>query len=98
MQGLLICSPSPLLCSLLQQEISLSRCTTVSIAFIVGCMLGFCKTVMGWDLGMAETIAGVIVIGFSVDVVHFGHMYVHSPAKDRASRFIFAAERWAARS
>jgi hypothetical protein len=31
----------------------------------------------GWELAIAESIAGVIVIGFSVDyVVHMGHMYV----------------------
>jgi len=51
-----------------------------SIAAIVGCVLGSAYT-LGWSLGLAESIAGVIVIGFSVDyVVHIGHMYSESPA------------------
>ena len=50
---------------------------TVSIAGIVSIVLGWCKVIMGWDLGIAESIAGIIVIGMSVDyVVHLGHMYV----------------------
>lgn len=40
------------------------------------CVLGFCKSAMDWDLGVGEAIAGVIVIGYSVDyVVHLAHMY-----------------------
>ena len=43
---------------------------------IVASVMGFCKWAMGWGLGIAESIAAVIVIGFSVDyVVHLGHMY-----------------------
>lgn len=43
----------------------------------------------GWELAIAESIAGVIVIGFSVDyVVHMGHMYVGKERwKDRKMRF-----------
>lgn len=49
---------------------------TASIAFIVGGVLGAAKAYYAWDLGIAESIAGVIVIGFSVDyTVHLGHMY-----------------------
>ena len=43
---------------------------------IVLCVLGFCKSAMNWDLGMAEAISGVIVLGYSVDyVVHLSHIY-----------------------
>jgi len=49
---------------------------TCSIAFIVAGVLGAAKAYYAWDLGIAESIAGVIVIGFSVDyTVHLGHMY-----------------------
>jgi len=48
----------------------------ISIAFIVAGVLGAAKLYSGWDLGVAESIAGVIVIGFSVDyTVHLGHLY-----------------------
>lgn len=34
----------------------------------------------GWELGVIESVATVIVIGFSVDyVVHLAAHYVHSP-------------------
>lgn len=34
----------------------------------------------GWELGVPESVATVIVIGFSVDyVVHLATHYVHSP-------------------
>jgi protein dispatched 1 len=33
-------------------------------------------THIGWSLGVAESIAGVIVVGFSVDyTLHLGHIY-----------------------
>jgi len=48
----------------------------ISIAFIVAGVLGAARFYSGWDLGVAESIAGVIVIGFSVDyTVHLGHIY-----------------------
>jgi predicted RND superfamily exporter protein len=47
-----------------------------SIALIVAGVLGAAKFYTGWSLGVAESIAGVIVIGFSVDyTVHLGHIY-----------------------
>lgn len=48
----------------------------MSIALIVASVLGAAKLYAGWSLGVAESIAGVIVIGFSVDyTVHLGHIY-----------------------
>lgn len=48
----------------------------ISVSSVVFCVLGFCKSAMDWDLGIGEAIAGVIVIGYSVDyIVHLAHMY-----------------------
>ena len=64
----------------------------LSIAGIVACVLGFCQFIMGWHLGVAESISGVIVIGFSVDyVVHLGHMYEESQMESRTRRTAEAA-------
>eukprot|EP00913_Durusdinium_trenchii_P025147 g23606.t1 len=49
---------------------------------------------MDWDLGVGEAIAGVIVIGYSVDyVVHLAHMYsegMHFGHQTRDERAKFA--------
>merc|ERR1712048_306502 len=67
----------------------------LSVASIVLCVLGFCKSAMGWDLGIGEAIAGVIVIGYSVDyVVHLAHAYCEAKNhgyKTRGERAEFAA-------
>ena len=48
----------------------------ISVAFIVFGVLGFANYSLGWSLGIAESIAGIIIIGFSVDyTVHLGHMF-----------------------
>ena len=65
--------------------------------FIVSSVLGF-TAVMGWDLGIAESIAGIIVIGFSVDyVVHLTHMYMDGfhvgGFSDRDLRISYALEK-----
>jgi len=63
----------------------------VSIASIVGIVLGFCKWAMDWDLGAAQCIAGVIVIGFSVDYcVHIGHMYMAAKSQTARGRTQYA--------
>jgi len=63
-----------LLCS--TQNIVVAMYAVLSVGAIVLCVLGFCKSAMDWDLGVGEAIAGVIVIGYSVDyVVHLAHMY-----------------------
>jgi len=66
---------------------------TSTIAFIVAGVLGAAKVYYGWHLGIAESIAGVIVIGFSVDyTVHLGHMYKEAPEhmQTREERVKFA--------
>ena len=41
----------------------------------------------GYELGVSESIAMVIIIGFSVDyVVHLGAHYVHKKSPDRTDR------------
>jgi len=67
-----------------------------SVSMVVFTVLGFCKQPMGWGLGIAESISGVIVIGLSVDyVVHLAHMYSesrHSGCQKREDRATFAIE------
>jgi hypothetical protein len=64
---------------------------TLSIAMIVCDVLGAVQSYHKWDLGIAESIAGVIVIGFSVDyTVHLGHMYKEAwdqPSREEKTRF-----------
>merc|ERR1712028_299835 len=72
----------------------LALVATTAIGFIVASVLGFVKYFNNWDLGIAETIAGIIVIGFSVDyVVHMGHMYIEAAEKSgamtREKRFFY---------
>ena len=76
--GLALCFPVAFLVLLWATgNLVMALYATVSIAGIVSIVLGWCNIVMGWDLGIAESIAGIIVIGMSVDyVVHLGHMYV----------------------
>ena len=64
----------------------------LSVLFIVFGVLGFVSYALGWDLGTAESIAGIIIIGFSVDyTVHLGHMYTDAEKQlgvtDRKSKF-----------
>eukprot|EP00403_Amphidinium_massartii_P029269 CAMPEP_0178392510 /NCGR_PEP_ID=MMETSP0689_2-20121128/11715_1 /TAXON_ID=160604 /ORGANISM="Amphidinium massartii, Strain CS-259" /LENGTH=1011 /DNA_ID=CAMNT_0020013085 /DNA_START=129 /DNA_END=3164 /DNA_ORIENTATION=- len=65
------------------------------VGFVVLCVLGFCKSAMDWDLGVGEAIAGVIVLGYSVDyVVHLAHIYCeggsHHGLQTRGERAEFA--------
>ena len=56
----------------------------ISVIFIVANITAV-MVIVGWEMGVPESVATVIVIGFSVDyVVHLAAHYVHSPfyAKD----------------
>jgi len=72
-------------------NVLLALFATVSIAMIVVGVLGAVQVYHGWDLGIAESISGVIVIGFSVDyTVHLGHMYKEAwdqPSRESKTRF-----------
>jgi len=82
--GFAVCFPCAL-CVLIvaTQNIILSFYATGCIAAIVASVLGSCYIgVAGQELrqlGVAESIAAIIVVGFSVDyVVHLGHVYAVS--------------------
>lgn len=56
---------------------------TLCIAFIIAILLGVIY-LLGWALGITETIAVVISIGYSFDgVAHIATAYVESKSKDR---------------
>ena len=65
-----------------------------SVVFIVMGVLGF-VSLLGWSLGVAESVAGVIVVGFSVDyTLHLAHVYEAAAEQgysDRVSRFEYAS-------
>jgi len=67
-----------------------------TVTFIVTGVLGFCRTPLGWDLGVAEAVAGVIVIGYSVDyTLHLAHIYCEAAAlgiSNRGERAAYAVE------
>ena len=68
-----------------------------SVMAICASVLGYCECI-GWNLGTGEAIAGVMVIGLSVDyTIHLGHMYADAEhmigARSRKERFEFAAEK-----
>ena len=96
--GLAICFPISFLVLLFAtRNWYLSFVSIISIGFVVGNVLGFCKFYMNWHLGIAETVAAVIVIGFSIDyTVHIGHMYQEADdfdIKNREGRTLYALER-----
>ena len=65
----------------------------VAIFNIVVSVLGFCKAIMGWYLGIGETIAAVMIVGLSVDyVVHLGHMFLEHTATSESA--FPSAYRW----
>jgi len=77
-------------------NIVLALYAVLSVAAIVFCVLGFCKSPMDYDLGIGEAIAGVIVIGYSVDyVLHLAHIYKTAGSigmKTRDERASFAIQ------
>lgn len=77
-------------------NILISFYAILSVLFIVFGVLGFVNYSLNWDLGVAESIAGIIIIGFSVDyTVHLGHMYTDAEKqmglRDRISKFEHAS-------
>jgi hypothetical protein len=74
----------------------LSVFATISVGAIVASVLGMCKLI-GWALGTGEAVAGVMVIGLSVDyTIHLAHMYDHAYHElghvARWDRFKFSVE------
>lgn len=84
-QGLAICLPVCFAVLLFAtSNLILSLFATGTVAIIVVCVLGLASAI-GWDLGTAESIAAVIVIGFAIDYsVHLAHIY--EIAEDKSDR------------
>jgi len=81
--GFLICFPVAFLVLLLAtKNLIVSFHSILSIGMIVASVLGVVQ-MMGFPLGVAESIAGIIVVGFSVDyVVHMAHMFIDGSEHD----------------
>merc|ERR1711998_516313 len=75
----------------------ISAFAILNVGGVIASTLGLCK-MQGWALGIGESIAGVIVIGLSVDyAIHLGHMYDHAGHEQgeskRDKRFEYAARK-----
>jgi len=87
--GFAICFPVAFLVLFLATggNLLIAAYATTTIVGIVATVLGVCQSVLDWDLGVAESIAAVIVVGFSVDYVcHLSHPYAHSASPYRKER------------
>ena len=68
------------------QNVLIALYAIISVFWIVLTVVGF-MVMNGYQLGVSESIAMVIIIGFSVDyVVHLGAHYVHKKSPDRTDR------------
>jgi len=80
-------------------NVILSFFAILSVGSIVANTLGMCQFYLGWYLGTAEAIAGVMVIGLAVDyTIHLGHMYDHGSTvglHSREEKFAYAIEKMA---
>eukprot|EP00403_Amphidinium_massartii_P033930 CAMPEP_0178446626 /NCGR_PEP_ID=MMETSP0689_2-20121128/40916_1 /TAXON_ID=160604 /ORGANISM="Amphidinium massartii, Strain CS-259" /LENGTH=996 /DNA_ID=CAMNT_0020071487 /DNA_START=155 /DNA_END=3145 /DNA_ORIENTATION=+ len=87
-QSLAIASPVAFVVLLVSTwNIIVSLFALVSVGSVVVCVLGWCRAVMDWDLGIGEAIAGVIVLGYSVDyVVHLAHIYCEAAQHGKSTR------------
>ena len=67
-------------------NIIISIFSITCIALIVISVVAIME-LLGWEFGVAESIAVVILIGFSVDyVVHLANHFVEAPYKERKKR------------
>mmetsp|Transcript_19716 Transcript_19716/g.25544 ORF Transcript_19716/g.25544 Transcript_19716/m.25544 type:complete len:843 (-) Transcript_19716:79-2607(-) len=74
----------------------LALVSVTSILFIVMAVLGFVFSVLEWELGVAESIVAIMIVGLSVDYcVHLGHMVTHAKKNEgfskKADQFHFSA-------
>jgi hypothetical protein len=82
-QGLIICFCMAFVVLLLStMDLRAGMIATVTIAGVVTTVMGVgVRGIMGWDLGIGESIAAVILIGLSVDYcVHLANAYCEAPA------------------
>ena len=67
-------------------NVIISTYAIIAVIFIVAHVTAV-MVLLGWELGVPESVATVIVIGFSVDyVVHLASHYVHSPHYPRTDK------------
>ena len=87
-EGFEICFPIAFgVLVLATQNLLVSLYAIVGIALVVASVLGAAESVYGWDLGVIEALAGVMVIGFSVDyAIHLCHMYVEADKSGHSTR------------
>ena len=65
------------------QNILLSFISIICVSIVIGTEVAI-MSILGWEMGIAESISVVMLIGFSVDyVIHLSADYVHSPFKSR---------------
>ena len=68
------------------RNVLISLYAIVTVIFIVMSVVAV-MVLRGWQLGVSESIAMVIIIGFSVDyVVHLAAHYVHAQVPSRYDR------------
>jgi len=91
-QGIAFCLPICVIVLLFATgNILVTLYATFTIASILAWVLGFFKFFMGYELGTIVSVAGSIVIGFSVDYcIHVAHMYTDSSANTARGRTHFA--------
>merc|ERR1719384_967202 len=90
-QGILIAMPLALVILMIStQNWIVSLFAVFDIVGIMLCELSI-MYLMGWKFGVSESVAIVIIIGFSVDyVVHLANAYLESSAESREERLSFA--------
>ena len=90
-QGILIAMPLALIILMIStQNWIISVFAVLDIIGIMLCELSI-MYLMGWKFGVSESVAVVIIIGFSVDyVVHLANAYLESGAESREERLSFA--------
>eukprot|EP01094_Clydonella_sp_ATCC50884_P002963 TRINITY_DN1227_c0_g1_i1.p1 TRINITY_DN1227_c0_g1~~TRINITY_DN1227_c0_g1_i1.p1 ORF type:complete len:465 (+),score=90.80 TRINITY_DN1227_c0_g1_i1:101-1495(+) len=63
--------------------------TIAMLAVVCAVLMFFVAT--GWDIGVMESIASILVVGLSVDAsVHLANAYVEAPVKTRLKRMRYA--------
>ena len=68
------------------RNITQSFISLLCVALVILSVLAIEKA-LGWEIGVAESLSMVILIGFSVDyVVHLSSDYMHSPYASRHDR------------
>eukprot|EP01084_Bolivina_argentea_P035525 65886_1 len=91
-QGIGIAIPLALLCLVLStQNLIISLYATSAIVGIIAFEVAL-MVLQGWELGISESIAVVMIVGFSVDyVVHLGNAYIEcEQSEKRGGRLKFS--------